>query len=149
MKIATFVLAATLIGGAFRSVRAQGCEFVELAEPLEMDLSDIESLMFVGAVPTVVSRQIGDPKMRILRHTNSPPELMTVGRQLMVATSNCVRLLPQTESPTAAAPSSSYLTSVASFLSLTAGSYLSGASPPCRPGLGFWLPLGDSCKVQM
>lgn len=144
MKCSAIAIAALLA-----TVSADSCEFVELDEPIEIDLNGMQSLMFVGASPTVLLRQIGEPKIRILRHTNSRPRALVSADTVMIGSQRCItdemtKTLAPTSAPTTPASSaSSYYTSVASFLSLSAGTYFLGASPEISMGFGIAAAAGN------
>jgi len=154
MKIGTWTLSTFLLGATIASAQ-DDCEFVELETPLEMDLASVESLMFVGVMPTVVSRLEGPPMIKILRHTNSRPRMLLEGTTAMITRDDCLTAdasptasptMANTLSPSTASSSSNYYLNVASFLGMTAGSYLTGVSPAASVGLGFaatassWMP---------
>ena len=148
MKFGTWTLSA-LVWGTTTFVSAQdGCEFVELETPIEVDLANVESLMFVGITPTVVTRLDGPPMVKILRHTNDRPRMLMEGTKAMIARADCLTAgttLTPTTAP-AASSSSNYYLNVASFLGMTAGSYLTGVSPAASVGFGLaatatsWMP---------
>jgi hypothetical protein len=128
------------------------CPFVELATPIEVDLSNIDSLMFVGVIPTVVSRVVGPPMVKILRHTNNSPRMLMEGTMAMIGKADCITddtvmtMTPSMAPTMAPSSASSYYVNVASFLGMTAGSYLTGVSPAASLGLGLaatagaWMP---------
>jgi hypothetical protein len=137
MKFCSKAMAAALLWVA--AVSAQDdCPFVEMATPLEVDLSSIDSLMFVGVVPTIISRIVGPPMVRILRHTNDSPRMLMEGTTAMIGKADCIT------DGTIMTPSSAstYYVNVASFLGMTAGSYLTGVSPAASLGLGLAVTAG-------
>jgi hypothetical protein len=141
----------TAVGQESVSVQ-DDCPFVELATPIELDLSNIDSLMFVGVIPTVVSRVVGPPMVKILRHTNNSPRMLMEGTMAMIGKADCITddtvmtMTPSMAPTMAPSSASSYYVNVASFLGMTAGSYLTGVSPAASLGLGLaatagaWMP---------
>lgn len=152
MKFFSNAVAAALLW--VTTVSAQDdCPFVEMASPLEVDLSSIDSLMFVGVVPTIISRVVGPPMVKILRHTNDSPRMLMEGTTAMIGKADCITggtimttMAPTTAPSMAQSSASTYYVNVASFLGMTAGSYLTGVSPAASLGLGLaatasaWMP---------
>lgn len=126
MKLAfSLLVTAITIAGALAQ---EGCFFTVPATPMEFDLTGTDGLMFQGLAATVVSRVVGDPMVRILRHTNAAPMIEMVDGIVMVSPSSCVD---------ARVTSGSFAVhALASSVTVAAVSYLSGASPSLSAALG-------------
>ena len=65
-----FLTSATLASVLGCVAAQEGCEITELDVPIEMSLTDISTLMFVGVEPVVVARKVGEPMVKIMRHAS-------------------------------------------------------------------------------
>lgn len=159
MKFSSFLVASALlvVGSVHGQGGDDGCAVTELDVPMEIGLSELNQVMFVGFEPTIISRTMSDtPMIKILRHAaGKPPRMLTEGDTIMIGSPTCITddrvdggggdgtTMTPTGAPTGApaaaggsAALKSYSSSVASFLSLSAGSYFAGFSPAASLGMG-------------
>jgi hypothetical protein len=152
MKLLPVVVAAAVVG--FAAAQNYCTAFNTPETDMVMELTDLSGIQFSGLYPIVVNRFVGDPMIRILRHTSQATPIMrgladNVG---LITLSSCFETGSSTASPTASPDVSSasrYGASLSS-VALMAGAYLSGASFTASVGIGTFaqIVLGQPVAAQ-
>jgi hypothetical protein len=153
MKLLPVVLAAAVVG--FAAAQNFCTTFNTPETDMVMELTDLSGIQFSGLYPIVVNRFVGDPMIRIVRHTSQATPIMrglgdnvglitlpscTTGSSTATplttspATASLATASPATASPDASS-ASRYGASLSS-VALMAGAYLSGASFTASVGIG-------------
>lgn len=123
MKFSAVHVLALALMGSFAA--AQDCEYLLAEPPMEMMLSSMEKVVFVGITPIITRFESDEPKLRMTRYTSSEPMMESVGRNLAVSLPAC----SLSEAPTSSPESSSSAMRGLSSIGMGISMYLGGASP--------------------